>query len=261
MSNTQKNNFRDCPKIRPEITIKPSRKPLDTVDSKELRWWGIIPLPGEKSVMAIYDLPNWTLSSVTELKVAGTGTVHGVQGMVINQEEWSKESDWKMEKMRVMGRLTDDCAQWLAMLTDYDGSGDGMSLTTFLDDGFQAGFPDMPRLIADTGNWSEPEPDQMTVKGISSDHLGTWGAGTFDVTIGDKTTRCLRVLECALNARSTFIEAFLDETCRTILQRRFNGFKWQVKDGQETWDKRLEGQRIITVNGVPFIYWYDCLFG
>jgi len=262
-----RNRFRGCPVRRPVIRIEPvpDDDRIREIDCRELRWWGIIPLPGERAVMAIYDPPDWRLTSVTELAVTGAGSVHGVDGAVITQAEWEHADAtsggvWRMERMRVMGRLTDDCAQWLAMLTDYEGDGDGMAVTTFLDETFQAGFPDLPRRIVDAGEWSENEPGILEVPGLSADRQVCRGVGTFDVTVGERTERCIRVFECTLSERSMLIEAYLNREGRSVLVRRYNGFQWQVTGDRDPWNVRLQGQPVLKINGVSFIHWYDCVF-
>lgn len=294
--------FRDCPLVRPSIRIVPAlpEERIREIDCRELRWWGIVPLPGQRAVMAIYDLPEWRLTSVTELSVTGIGSVHGVDGAVITQAEWERADapdgavtrddaaangaaattdaavngdngvtgegsrvaggPWRMERMRVMGRLTDDCAQWLAMLTDYEADGDGMAITTFLDETFQAGFPDLPRRIVDAGHWTEPEPGVLDVGDLASNRQVCWGAGTFDVTVGPRTERCMRVFECTLSERSMLIEAYVTAGGRTVLVRRYNGFQWRVTHGRASWDARLKGQPVLRINGISFIHWYDCVF-
>ncbi|MCD4653701.1 hypothetical protein K8T06_07165 [bacterium] len=252
--------FRGCEKIRPIIRITPAEKTINNVDCKELRWWGIVPNSGESVLMAIYDLPDWELTSVTELKVTGSGSVHGVKGKVITQEEWSKNSDWQMERLRVIGRLTDDTAQWMAMLTGIDDNGDGLAITSFLDEEFQSGFPDIPRQISDRKNWAKPEEDVMVVKELKTDRLVCWGAGTFNVTVGDNSIRCLRVMECTLSEKSMLIEAYVGEDGRTVLVRRYNGIQWQVKEDEKFWNERLPEQPILKINGISFVHWYDCLF-
>lgn len=251
--------FKGYPLIRPEITITPSKTGLTDIDCRELRWWSIIPLENQQAAQSFYDPPDWKLTSVINLMAKNIGSVHGVDGVVIDQQTWSPEEPEKMEQLRILARLTDDCSQWLAMLNGWHDSDEKVAISTFLDDEFRAGFADMPRLIQDTGNWSEPAPGVMTVENQPLDQQICWGAGTFDVSIGETTVQCLRVMECTLSERSNLIEAYLNKSGRALLMRRYNGLSWQIKADQKSWDQRLPGQPILTINGVRFVHWYDCL--
>ncbi|HPQ42480.1 MAG TPA: hypothetical protein PLV45_19065, partial [bacterium] len=131
---------------------------------------------------------------------------------------------------------------------------------TFLDETFQAGFPDLPRQIVDGRDWSENKPGELEVPGLSADRQVCRGVGTFDVTVGERTQRCLRVIECTLSERSMLIEAYMNGDGRSVLVRRYNGFQWQVTGGRDSWDVRLKGQPVLKINGVSFIHWYDCVF-
>ena len=54
-------------------------------------------------------------------------------------------------------------------------------------------------------------------------------------------------------------EQFLDQNGRTILWRRFNRDDWAIDHYKKPWSEQLPDNDRITVNGVPYVQWYDCI--
>lgn len=54
------------------------------------------------------------------------------------------------------------------------------------------------------------------------------------------------------------METFIDRSGRTVLLRRYNGRLWAGAGARE-WDRELPGNEVLTVEGVKYVHWYDCL--
>ena len=54
-------------------------------------------------------------------------------------------------------------------------------------------------------------------------------------------------------------EQYIDARGRTVLWRRFNRDDWALERYGETWSQRFPENQRITVNGVLYVHWYDCI--
>lgn len=170
------------------------------------------------------------------MRVTAPAEIHGVEGVEIEVTEKPVEQG-ASRIVAMYARLTDDAVGWLAVMREAGGK---RVLTTFLDEGFEE---DWGGLVA---RWIGPE---------------TTAAGVWEVTVGERSFRCLRVIDVGRPPRETdvLIEAFLDERGRTVLARRYNGRLW-ARDRYETpWDQRLPHARRLEIDGATFVHWYDCV--
>lgn len=89
--------------------------------------------------------------------------------------------------------------------------------------------------------------------------------GAYDVTIGTKEHRCLRVIE-AHPEESILVDAYINAQGRTVLFRRYNAAPgWSRKNqGRSNWPGAVErlaelrNHRIV-FNGTEYYHWYDCV--
>ena len=179
------------PRRRPEITITTSRAKSFAVDCRELCF--VVPKVGETALWATYDPPKWTLTDVSNMWAVRPCVVHGIEGVEIEQHDWEPRTGWQVNVFRTYGRLTKDTAQWLATMHVRDGK---QVLYTFLDEGFDADWGEMPRRWADRGC--------LVLKKDGTYHLKRskrhWqhdvvASGVFRVKIGPKAFTCLRVFD------------------------------------------------------------------
>jgi hypothetical protein len=89
--------------------------------------------------------------------------------------------------------------------------------------------------------------------------------GAYDVTIGGKTWRCLRVIQ-AVPAQNHLVDAYINEQGRTVLFRRYNCLPYwsRQRPGFENSDGAVErlaevGNRRLVHNGIEFYHWYNCV--
>ena len=54
-------------------------------------------------------------------------------------------------------------------------------------------------------------------------------------------------------------EQFLDKNGKTILWRRFNHDDWAMDRYKKSWSEQLPHNDRLTVNGVTYVHWYDCI--
>jgi RNA polymerase sigma-70 factor (ECF subfamily) len=242
------------PARRPKIVFEESTEPPYAVDCPELRWWSIIPRLGEQASWASYSPPGWKLTEVTELRVVRPAKVHSVEGVEIEVRPWKPETGWQTP-WSMYGRLTDQKAQYLAVIQPVEGSA---FLQTFLDEGFDWDWGEMDRVLEDQGRFVE-EADGSLNRVRSSSASESSGAGIFSVEIGGKRFTCLRTLEVSddVNAKTARLtESYLTREGRTVLTRHFchpdlpdvAAFKIVVAATER-----------LVIDGVEFVHWYDTL--
>lgn len=210
------------PTMRPNVEIAESEEPIGEIGCVELRWWFGIPRPGERTMRASYDAETLGLARVTVMEATATARVHGVDCVEMRAEEWPAEGGPKTQNHVFYARVEDDSeSRWIAVVREEDGK---KELLTLLDRGFedQWGASANPaRKLHDDGRY-RPRPDGSYE---TTDGTGL-GAGTYDVTIGEKTFRCLRVLEPDPDepGGGELTEAYVErDSGRTVFHRRYDG--------------------------------------
>lgn len=250
------------PTGRPEITVKPSRAKLFSVDFRELPWWGQIPKVGERSLWATYDPPDWKVSSVTEMHAVRPARVHDADGVEIDVNVWEPETGWVPGSWTMYGRLTTEAVQWLATSRIVEGK---TVLYTYLDEGFGRDWGEIPRKLEDRARFV-PQNDGSLKERKSPRYRSprAIGAGMYRVKIGRRAFTCLRILDFdaaagGVKEKGTLMEAYVTRAGRTVLERRYNGRLWGR--GKPPWDERFPDHNRIVTDGVTFVHWYDCLSG
>ena len=246
------------PEKRPEIEIRPSDAGPFAVDCRELRWWFGQPVVGDSTIWTIYDPPDWTLSSVTHMRAVLQARIHDLDGVEIEVDDWSPEDGWKPADRTMWGRLTGESVQWLGVARVVEGE---RRLSTFLDEGFAADWGgEEPRRLQDAGCFVEEGDGVFTQRNLEP---GGIGAGMFSVRIGNRSFTCLRVIDVdeEPNEEQMLVEAYLTESGRTVLFRRYNGRRWKLGEKRRPWDEALPDHQRLVVDGVIFVHWYDCLTG
>lgn len=251
-----KNQDQPFPTVRPHIHIEPVQAKPFAVDCAELRWWFGRPLVGEKTLWATYDPPEWKLTSATRMRGTRKARVHDLACVEIEVDEWEPDKGWKANERTTFGRLTDDEVQWLAICRTVGGE---RRLSTFLDETFQADWGKAdPRHLSDGGRFLETHPGVFQRR---NGDPGAIGAGIYSVCIGSRHFTCLRVIDVEEKPteQGILVEAYVEETGRTVLFRRYNGRLWRLGNERPPWDEALPEQGRLTIDGVVFIHWYDCL--
>ncbi len=259
------NTMGKLPGIMPEYTIAPLEKPSFACRWEELQGWLIVPRLGEKLNWAMYDFPEKTRTSRTEMEVVGRAEVHGVEGVEIAAVQYGNGDDrdpgfsdgmpW-----RFVAQLTDTHCRYLAASHFENGI---HKYHTFLDgDEFFV-------------NWGYGENNcgsevMLESKGLLSRAGNTITApegketldvvGRYAVTIGGKTYDTVCVMDVELYNEAVLSEQFVDRNGRTILWRRFNRDDWAIdRFGGKKWSEKFPDNERMTVNGEVYVHWYDCI--
>jgi hypothetical protein len=254
---------RPFPDERPEIVVACTDDAAFDVDCRELSGWFIVPEPGARARWAIYDQPEWTLSEVTDMRVVGPAEVDGLTGVEIDVRDWTRDGGGAPMVATMFARLTEKRVEWLGVLKRSD---EGVDLQTFQDEDFEDDWGGTDRRIADAGGLvREGEGAFRREPGAPEDLV----AGVCRVVVGGRAFRCLRVLAIQPDPddeHAIMSEAFVTEEGRTVLRRRYNSSRWARRDGKPvafgtkpTWEEELPAAARVSVDGVVFVHWYDCL--
>lgn len=239
------------PEMRPLLSIKPIKSVSFEVDFREDPWYFSLLEAGNKTQWAIYDPPTWKRSYVYNMKVIGKAVVHGEESFEIQVDEYENGS-WKENSTRHYTQLGDTYIKYLAVLNYRKGI---PNFDSFLDEQFHENWgKKVARFWKDEGRFQEVEGNHYK----TVDPQKTGGLGFFDVTIGENTYPCLRVLDTdwAIGNEGWLVEAFLSREGRTVLFRRYNSAGWR---SSSNWVKNADDKNHIVLDGVKYIHWYDCI--
>ena len=257
-------NVKKLPEILPPYRIEWLDEPPFPLRWEEVMGWFIVPRLGETLRWAMYDFPERKRTMSVDMAVTGRAQVHGVEGVEIRAREYdpvaSERADAQNPVERTLiAQLTDTHCRILAESHMQNGV---RRLYTFLDgDSF-------------LGNWGFGEDNcgnevALAPKGditragsavTTKDKRFLLDAvGRCAVTLGDRTFDTVCVMDCETYDEGVVSEQFLDRDGRTVLWRRFNRDDWRIDRYGKRWSELLPDNERITVNGVTYVHWYDCI--
>ena len=241
---------------------------------EEMMGWSIVPRLGETLVWGMYDLPDRKLDMAYDMAVTGPARVHGLEGVqftarVVEPKPELSEGDLMIgpvaasgareEVWTFVGQLTNGHTRFLSAEREEDGI---RTLTTFLDgEEFMAnwGFGE-----DNLGNDIHP-----TAKGLILRNGAAYSAprdgvldvvGRCDLTLGGTTTDSIAIMDLSTYADGVASLQFLGRDGRTLLWQRYNRDDWELSRYGKRWSELLPKNDRITVNGVTYVHWYDCLY-
>lgn len=252
------------PVRRPEIVIQPSRAKPFAVNCRELPSWFGVPEVGDCTLWSIYDPPDWRLTSVTAMCAVRPAHVHGLECVELEVDDWGPESGWQLATWMMFARVSEERVQWVANCRIVEGE---RRLYTFLDEGFDSDWGEMPRRLQDSGRLVHQEGACYELQKPATEEVhDTLGAGIFRVKIGARAFTCLRVLdiEGEPSEKGILYSSYITRKGRTVLGRRYNGRQWGRKPGwpyaeKPPWDERFPDHDRMVINGITYVHWYDCL--
>ena len=253
------------PKIMPNYIIEKQNAEPFSCKWEEMQGWLIIPKPGQKIRWAMYDFPERTLTSWTDMKVVGKAEVHGIEGVEVTAVQYGTGDDRdpgfedSMER-RFVAQLTDTHSRYLAESHMEDGV---RKCYTFLDgDAFLNNWGFGPENIGNETNLRRKglifrEGDDITAPAVR-EVLDV--VGRYTVTINGKRYDTVCVMDIEFYNEAVVSEQYIDKNGRTVLWRRFNRDDWENDSfGGGLWSERMPDNERITVNGETYVHWYDCV--
>lgn len=247
------------PEKMPEYKIIPkAEKPFD-VKWEELMGWFLVPKTGEKLTFAIYDQPSRRGDYFYELEVVGKAEIHGIEGVEITAKEKHFEKDRPCTDRKFVAQLTDTHCRFLAESHVVNGV---KKCYTFLDcDLFLPNWGFGEDNCGNEINLSEKGDILRNGSVITSKNkpflLDIVGRYTIEINGTAYDTVCVMDIETYEN--NVVTEQFLDKNGRTVLWRRFNRFDWKSDKYGKLWTELLPQNDRLTINGVTYVHWYDCL--
>ncbi len=251
-------SMKKLPKWMPEYKIEESSQEPFNVKWEELMGWFLVPKLGEKLTWGMYDMPSRECSDVYELKVTGKAKVHGIEGVEITAREASYSDKTDVIHRTFVAQLTDTHCRYLATMRN---DGDVRNYITFLDEEFLPNWGFGENNCGNETNQSvkgdiQRVGDEVTCadKNFLLDIVGR-----YTVTIGGKSYDTVCVMDIETYNCGVVSEQFLDKNGKTILWRRYNRDDWAFDRYQKKWTEQLPDNDRLTVNGVTYVHWYDCI--
>ena len=252
------------PEMLPEYTITPDNRAPFAVVWEEMMGWFIVPREGETCVWGRYDLPARKRMEWVEMAVTGRVQVHGIDGVSITAVEHepmepNRIGTEELSRRVFAAQVTDTHCRILAQGM-YDGG--IWKYYTFLDgEPFLAnwGFGE-----DNCGNMTHPVRRGIVTKSgsvVTSENMPFCldVVGRYTVTLGGRAYDTICIMDVETYNEGVVSEQYLDARGRTILWRRFNRYDWAQNRYGRPWTEILPDNERITVNGTPYVHWYDCI--
>jgi len=247
------------PEYLPEYTINSmDDMPIFPVIFEELPNWFIVPKSGEEITWASYDIPKRNITETVHSKVTSTAIIHGIEGVEILSEFENKTGCPSASPHIYYAQLTESHCRWLG--ESYIDKNGAKRLLTFLDgDDFisEWGYGE-----DNCGNETHIVPREIIRKNGNEVSVSTNKhiidiVGRHKIKINGNVYDTVCLMEYFENGALT--EQYLDKNGRTILWRRFNKNDWANGRYGKLWTEMLPENEKLTVNGEPYVHWYDCV--
>ena len=252
------------PERRPEFTVVPRPGPVPAVDWAEFRNYFSRVEPGDHTLWAMYEPPDWRLYCVYDQRVGRAVSVHGLTGREVASVRAEEEGQWQPTPgLSVFVRLDEARGQ---ILGTQRLEGDTLVLRTFLDEGFAEDWWGWARRQQDTGRFTVQADGSLTQRHPPDDAEDNTGVvGRCLLTVGTREFECVRLLQVPGTPTDSdlLMESFVRLDGRLLLDRRYNARYWgharsQAFRDRGPWDEYLPEAEKLVVDGVTFTHWYDC---
>ena len=252
-------NMKKLPEFIPEYKIEVSTASPFAVKWEELMGWFLVPKLGQELSWGMYDIPSRKCSHVYDMKVTGKAKVHGIEGVELTARETSYFQKEGVVDRTFVAQLTDTHCRYLATLRN---DGDVRNYITFLDgEEFMLNWGFGEDNCGNETNLS-PKGDirrEGTVITCADKDFLLDIVGRYMVTIGGQRYDTVCVMDIETYNGGVVSEQFLDKNGRTILWRRFNRDDWAMERFHRKWSEMLPDNEQITINGITYVHWYDCI--
>lgn len=251
--------MKKLPDYLPQYTIASDAQPPFSVRWEELQGWFLIPRLGEKLSWGMYDMPSRKCSGIYHVQATGKAKVHGVEGVELTAAEDPRFGGKDTIRRTFVAQLTDTRCRYLAAFRTDDSV---RNYLTFLD-----GEEFMLNWGYGTDNCGKEI--NLAPKGMirrDGDTVTTENGkflldivGRYTVATNGKIYDTVCVMDIEGPGCGVITEQFLDQAGRTILWRRYNRDDWAFDRYGKLWSEQLPENDRLTVNGVTYVHWYDCI--
>ena len=251
------NLMKKFPESLPEYKIEKSETPPFAVRFEELTGWFIIPRLKETCCWAQYDMPGRNITDVYSSNVVKRVVLHGIEGVEIeNTHRAVKDDAAREDTFYFIAQLTEEYCRWLGNRYCENGV---EHILTFLDgDEFLNAWGAGDNNIGEAVNIM---PRGMIVRNgdelIADKGSVTDCVGRYTVHLADKSYDTDLLISIFHDGPLT--EQYIDKNGRTVLWRRFNRDDWAIERYGQTWSGRFPDNERMTVNGITYVHWYDCI--
>ena len=232
------------PPTRPDIKIVESSERIDEVDCQELQWWFAIPKMGETYIWAEYDGETQKLDAVTEMTPTMPAIIRDIECVEIQFKEWLA-NDWPPTPNLMYATINETHTEWVSVVDTINGK---RIFNTIGDEWFEDQWgPALKRRIVDDGRYQlQPDGTYKLTDGTG------FGAGTYDVTIGENTFHCLRVLDVDISNEhgGELAEVYIEKGGRTVFFRRYDGRFLRGHDLVSKFPNNIQ----IVINDVVYVH-------
>ena len=232
------------PPTRPDIKIVESSERIYEVDCQELQWWFAIPKMGETYMWAEYDGETQKLDAVTEMTPTMPAIIRDIECVEIQFKEWLA-NDWPPTPNLMYATINETHTEWVSVVDTINGR---RIFNTIGDEWFEDQWgPALKRRIVDDGRYQlQPDGTYKLTDGTG------FGAGTYDVTIGENTFHCLRVLDVDISNEhgGELAEVYIEKGGRTVFFRRYDGRFLRGHDLVSKFPNNIQ----IVINDVVYVH-------
>jgi hypothetical protein len=232
------------PPTRPDIKIVESSERIYEVDCQELQWWFAIPKMGETYMWAEYDGETQKLDAVTEMTPTMPAIIRDIECVEIQFKEWLA-NDWPPTPNLMYATINETHTEWVSVVDTINGK---RIFNTIGDEWFEDQWgPAAKRRIVDDGRYQlQPDGTYKLTDGTG------FGAGTYDVTIGENTFHCLRVLDVDISNEhgGELAEVYIEKGGRTVFFRRYDGRFLRGHDLVSKFPNNIQ----IVINDVVYVH-------
>lgn len=252
-------DMKKLPEMIPAYKIELNEEAPFPVKWEELMGWFLVPKLGEKLTWGMYDIPSRKCSHVYDMKVTGKAKVHGIEGVELTAREASYSNKKEVIDRTFVAQLTDTHCRYLATIRN---DGNVRNYITFLDgDEF---LPNWGFGEDNCGNETNLSPKgdirRVGTEITTADKVFLLDiVGRYTVSINGKAYDTVCVMDVETYDCGVVSEQFLDQNGRTILWRRFNRDDWAIEHYGKRWSEQLPDNERLTVNGITYVHWYDCI--
>ena len=235
------------PPTRPDIKIVESSERIYEVDCQELQWWFAIPKMGETYMWAEYDGETQKLDAVTEMTPTMPAIIRDIECVEIQFKEFKEwlANDWPPTPNLMYATINETHTEWVSVVDTINGK---RIFNTIGDEWFEDQWgPAAKRRIVDDGRYQlQPDGTYKLTDGTG------FGAGTYDVTIGENTFHCLRVLDVDISNEhgGELAEVYIEKGGRTVFFRRYDGRFLRGHDLVSKFPNNIQ----IVINDVVYVH-------